>query len=238
MSVAEKPLGIKAYGSIGHLPNSRLGTGDHSVTDGQARIATIKARDKHDQVWVQEKLDGSCCAVAKINGEIVALGRAGYTAKSSRFEMHHHFDYWVTLNRDRFDSVLQEGERAVGEWLMQAHGTKYDLTGRDPFVLFDLMVGTQRASLEEVNARGQDFTRPFLIASEPTTVEDALRILGEFGQYGALEPVEGAVWRVERLGKVDYLTKFVRHDKQDGCYLDGPPVWNLEPKVLYKGDRP
>jgi hypothetical protein len=33
-----KPLNAKAYGSIGHLPMSRLGPGDWSVHEGQARI--------------------------------------------------------------------------------------------------------------------------------------------------------------------------------------------------------
>ena len=78
-----KPLGGKAYGSIGHLPSSRLGPGDHSVHEGQARICTTKVRDKRDRVIVQEKLDGSCCAVAKVEGRVVALGRAGYLATTS-----------------------------------------------------------------------------------------------------------------------------------------------------------
>ena len=30
----EKPLGMKAYGHIGHLPGSRIGSGDHKVIDG------------------------------------------------------------------------------------------------------------------------------------------------------------------------------------------------------------
>jgi hypothetical protein len=47
------------------LPNSRLGEGDHCVTDGQARIATVKTRDQHDRITVQEKLDGSN---AKLSG--------------------------------------------------------------------------------------------------------------------------------------------------------------------------
>jgi hypothetical protein len=53
-----KPLGQKAYGSIPHLPGSRLGEGDHHVSEGQAIIATKKARDKNDLIIVQEKLDG------------------------------------------------------------------------------------------------------------------------------------------------------------------------------------
>lgn len=45
-----KPLGQKAYGSIPHLPGSRLGPGDHHCHEGQAKIATEKARDKHEQL--------------------------------------------------------------------------------------------------------------------------------------------------------------------------------------------
>src|SRR4051812_45187727 len=35
-----KPLGSKGYGSICHLPGSRLGPGDHKLNPGQARILT------------------------------------------------------------------------------------------------------------------------------------------------------------------------------------------------------
>lgn len=47
---------MKNYGHIAHLPGSRMGPGDHSCELGQARIATLKARDRHDHVIVQEKL--------------------------------------------------------------------------------------------------------------------------------------------------------------------------------------
>ena len=33
------------------------------------------------------------------------------------------------------------------------------------------------------------------------------------------EEVEGAVWRVEREGRVDFLAKYVRPDKIDGKYF-------------------
>lgn len=230
-----KPLGTKAYGSIGHLPNSRMGPADHKVTDGQARIATVKARDKHDRVYVQEKLDGSCVAVAKIEGQLVPLGRAGYPALSSPYEMHQHFHYWAMLNFARFDELLRDGERAVGEWLMQAHGTKYDLSGREPFVLFDIMrEGHVRVLVEELKDRGKAFAMPHEIANEPITVEAAMQALGEYGRYGAEEPVEGCVWRVERQGKVDFLCKYVRPDKVDGCCLKGEPVWNVTLNELAK----
>ena len=227
-----KPLGAKAYGSIGHLPNSRMGPADHAITEGQARIATIKTRDGNDRVYVQEKLDGSCVAVAKINGELVPLGRAGYPALSSQYEMHHYFHRWALTNYSRFDALLQEGERAVGEWLIQAHGTKYNLCHREPFVLFDIMSGTDRIPLETMYERGWAFAKPELIAESPITVERAMDTLGTWGYYGATEQIEGAIWRVERNGKVDFLTKYVRPDKVDGCYLNGDPVWNVTPSWL------
>jgi Putative restriction endonuclease len=87
----KKPLGIKNYGSIAHLPNSRMGEGDHKCPDGQARIATIKVRDKHDRIIVQEKLDGSNVGVALINGVLCSLGRAGYLAADSPYEQHWRF---------------------------------------------------------------------------------------------------------------------------------------------------
>ena len=53
---------------------------------------------------------------------------------------------------------------------------------------------------------------------------------GEFyGKHGALEPVEGAVWRVEREGRVDFLGKYVRNFKEDGKYFNNDQrklVWN------------
>lgn len=52
--------------------------------------------------------------------------------------------------------------------------------------------------------------------------------------HGALDPVEGAVWRVERGGSVDFLAKYVRPDKVDGCYLPDiagcEAVWHWTPE--------
>src|SRR2546430_1897585 len=188
MQERRKPLGMKNDGHIAHLPGSRMGPGDHTCEAGQARIATLKARDRHDHIIVQEKLDGTNVGVARVDGVLYPLVRAGYVADTSPFEQHWRFAQWVYSNQDRFLAVLRDGERLVGEWLMQAHGTRYQLE-HEPFV-----------------------------------------------------EVEGAVWRVERnelanpgnngerRRKVDFLVKYVRHDKEDGIYLPEisgrKPVWN------------
>lgn len=241
--MSDKPLGQKAYGHIAHLPGSRMGPGDHMCHEGQARIATLKPRDKHDRIYVQEKLDGSCVSVAKIDGKLVPLGRAGYPALSSPYAQHRLFHEWAMDHEPDFNALLEEGERAVGEWLAQAHGTRYDLTTRSPFVLFDLMRGIKRATVIEVCARANDwdFETPKLIAEGPLSINDAMAALLPFGFYGALDLVEGAVWRVERHGEIDFLAKYVRPDKVDGSYLPrrgngedavdgGEEVWNWQPE--------
>ena len=226
-----KPLGQKAYGSIPHLPNSRMGDGDHHIEEGQAIIATIKARDKKDLIIVQEKLDGSNCAVAKVGGKILALGRSGYLADTSPWEQHKLFSKWVESEYARFDELLNEGERVCGEWLAQAHGTIYKLP-HEPFVPFDIMLGNERTIFRQFLLRilPLGFTSPHLIhIGEPLSVENALKGI-EVSGHGAVDEVEGVVYRVERNNTVDFLAKYVKPHKIDGKYLpeknDGIVVWN------------
>jgi len=233
-STSRKPLGRKSCGSIGHLPNSRLGPSDSCVTEGQAKICTVKARDKHDTIIVQEKLDGSNVGVALLNGEIIPLSRAGYHARTSPFEQHHLFADWVAKHENRFRSVLMEGERICGEWLAQAHGTIYSLGSQyEPFAAFDIMRGANRITFNELQDRVFDvFDMPALLNwGEPVSVEYALR---QHQGYGVpCDEIEGVVYRVERQGKVDFLAKYVRPDKVDGKYLESVTgqsnVWNWRP---------
>lgn len=237
-----KPLGGKAYGSIGHLPQSRLGPGDWSVHEGQARICLEKPR-KGDRIIVTEKLDGSCMAVANIDGRIVALSRAGYLASDALYEHLLEFVPYVEKRSKFFSLLLRPGERICGEWLALAHGTKYDSCSENfsPFVAFDIIRDGKRILTDEFNFRVNgiacaDIGRAAIVhdGASPCSIEMALLIIGEHGFHGSMEPVEGAVWRVEREGRVDFLAKYVRQDKVDGKYLPnvtnnitgGVLVWN------------
>lgn len=229
-----KPLGHKSYGSIPHLPGSRRGLGDHGISEQQARICTIEARDSLDVIIVQEKLDGTNVSVAKINGEIVPLVRAGYVANTSPFEQHHLFYDWALRNSSRFEAVLNEGERICGEWLAQAHGTRYQLT-HEPFVAFDIMRGHERECWQAVEHRLLHFkTAATLSAGSPMGIDQAMKLSDIAARSrGAIDPSEGAVWRVERNRKVDFLAKYVRTEKVDGIYLPekngGTHYWNWRP---------
>jgi hypothetical protein len=216
-----KPLGHKAYGSIPHLPNSRMGPADHHIHPGQDVICTTKARDRHDRIIVMEKVDGGCVAVANVAGQIVGLIRAGYTAKDAHYEHIRMFGRWVDANAGRF-SHLEPGQRLVGEWMALAHGTIYERLPDVPFVAFDLIDGTTRLSIDRVRAVAQEAQItpiPVLSDGPPMPVDEALALLGEEGAFGAIGGPEGVVYRVERKGTVDFLTKYVRPDKIDGAYL-------------------
>jgi len=232
-----KPLGIKNYGSIAHIPSSRMGPGDHSCPAGQAAIATIKTRDKHDFVVCLEKLDGSNVGVAKADGAILPLTRSGYLANTSPYEQHHRFSEWVYAHQAQFSELLQEGERVVGEWLLQAHGTRYNLP-HEPFVAFDFLQGGDRKLYGELIDRAADAgietARVLSFGYHAFSLESALKAIQVSG-HGAIDAVEGVVWRVERKNKVEFLCKYVRPEKVDGCYLSEisgqPVVWNR-----FKGD--
>lgn len=230
-----KPLGRKNYGSIGHLPSSRMGPGDHACHPGQERIVTERARDRHDRIIVTEKLDGSNVGIAKLgDGSVVALGRAGYLAQTSRWEQHQLFAAWVRERESLWRDALRPGERLVGEWMAQAHGTRYSLP-RGPFAAFDLMVDDQRLPFDELVDRCRTFDIPMpkiLHDGGPLTVERAMSMLG-VGAHGCMDDPEGVVYRVERKGAFEYVVKWVRPDKVDGCYLPEvtgeEPIWNWRP---------
>lgn len=231
----QKPLGVPAYGSIPHLPGSKLGPGDHHISEGQARICTVKARDRRDVVFITEKLDGTCVAVANINGEIVPLMRAGYYARDSKFQQHWLFADWVENSVDAWKDLLRPGERACGEWLIQAHGTKYNL--HYPLFLFDIMNGDFRVQCLHMRDRvaSSAVSRiaglPHLISQSPMAPESALDHLIPHAWHCGTP--EGVVYRVERDGHFDFMAKWVRPDFQPGKYLESvtgkPPVWNFLP---------
>lgn len=226
-----KPIGRKAYGSIPHLPGSHAGIGDKRVPQGMADICTGEKRRKGDRITILEKLDGSCCAVARKGDEIIPLTRKGYHASTSPFEQHHRFVEWVAKRESAFRELLGDGERAVGEWLAQAHGTRYALPSDwCMFPVFDLMIGANREAWGSVTFRLPPFRWPVAVSHEPMPPEEAFEALSDL-QDKSMEGCEGVVYRVENDHGVDFLAKWVRPDYQAGRYLPEfsdyeEPIWN------------
>lgn len=230
----EKPLGHRSYGSIPHLIGSNRGPADKGVNEGQHRICTENARSG-DVIIVQEKLDGTNVSIAKIDGQIVPLIRAGYRAESSHHEQHHLFADWVNERQGSFDYLLRDGERLCGEWLAQAHGTRYCISQVTPFVAFDIMRCHERighhAFLERTKwcqDSGLFDVPPLIHWGGPLPINKALEMLCQKGHYGATELCEGVVYRVENHLRFDFLAKYVRPEFTPGKYLDRE-VWNWRP---------
>lgn len=229
-----KPIGIKNYGSIPHLHNSKLGDGDYYIHEGQERILTLKARDKHDTILAFEKYDGSNVGVAKIENKIFALTRSGYEASTSPYKQHHYFANWVKKRELLFADMLQNGERITGEWLAQAHGLIYKIEV-EPIVFFDYFTpNNERVLFEELRIKTKKYglQLPRLLhEGNPISVESLLPILNSKTKYiESVEFPEGAVYRVERKNKVDFLAKWVRSDFNAGKYCINIPeeelIWN------------
>jgi len=230
-----KPLRRKAYGHISHLPCSRLGSGDHHCSPGEAKILLEKTRDKHDKIIVCEKIDGSNVAICKKDEQIIPINRAGYPAHTANNNCHKTFSQWAYKNQSKFETLLNEGDWISGEWIALAHGTIYDLKDRSPFVAFDIFRSGKRVPYEELLSRcikSGIQTVPILHAGEkPCSVGTAFSLLGVKGHYGAQEPAEGCVWRCERKGQFQFIAKYVRHNKIDGKYL--PHVSGEKEKWLW-----
>lgn len=232
-----KLLGFKAYGSTPHLVESRLGPGDHSLPVEQSDLFTGKRHRRVDRFIVTEKVDGSCVAIAKLDGNILALQRAGYLANTSPYALHHAFARWVEARRGQFDAILEEGERIVGEWMHTAMGTLYEIVDPDMlFIAFALFREQQRASYDEFAWRcdSNGLLRAHVISDGPgIKIDEVMKLLGEKGFHGALDGVEGAVWVQETDGAFNSIAKFVKADKIDGKYMSG--VTGREDVINYRG---
>lgn len=216
------------YGSIPHLSTSKLTQqADKKVNEGQEIILTKKARDWRDCIWVTEKLDGSnvgvYCDYSRSGDSILfPITRAGYEANTSPHKQHHEFHKWVLSHSEMF-LFLKDGWRIVGEWMMQAHGTLYDITGHYPFVALDI-INSDNERIPYINFISICYANqipivPILHYGHPIKIENAIKLLGS-GHYGKTDNPEGVVYRVERDGKFDFAAKWVRADKEDGKYMD------------------
>lgn len=210
------------YGSIPHLSTSKLTQqADKKINISQEELLTKKARDWKDLIIVTEKLDGSNVGIYNSGTEFYPLTRAGYEASTSNYKQHKLFQAYVKNNIDMF-KWLPEKWRIVGEWCIQAHGTLYDITGESPFVAFDIFDEKNNRipylKFRDICVRESIPMVALLHIGQPVSINQAIKLLGA-GHYGSPDKPEGVVYRMERENKVDFLAKWVRHDKEDGKYM-------------------
>lgn len=221
-----KPLGVKNYGSIPHLLGSKKDQTDKYIHEGQHRICTEKARDRHDVVIITEKYDGSNVGACKVDDKIHALTRSGYLASTSPYKQHHKFHAFVNLYYDYFHSILNEGERICGEWLHQVHSLRYNIDDYRPFVPFDLFdSNNRRLPFNDFYNRVDPYfeTARLIHQGRPLLIDVAMKALRKphLHSVRCIDDPEGLVYRVERKGEVDFLAKYVRSDFVPGLHIIG-----------------
>ncbi|HVJ16999.1 MAG TPA: RNA ligase family protein [Polyangiaceae bacterium] len=181
MVAPERPLGRKAYFKIAHLPGSRTGSSDRTAPLELAERCLVAPRPG-EEVLVQEKLDGSCVAVARLGDAVLALGREGTLAAHSGNPGRQMFAAWVEQRAGVFRELLDDGEWLVGEWLALAHSTRYELR-HEPFVVFDAFHDGRQWTFDELDGRLQ---------GAPPRCKSAGRVVG-MAKYVRGDKVDGAL---------------------------------------------
>lgn len=216
--------GVRNYHSIPHLSTSNLGVGDRYIDICQELLLTERRRDRQDQIIVTEKYDGSNLGILKMNGLIHPIVRRGYHTDSSPFEQHHRFTRWVSDREDIFHNILGEGDRLVVEWMVQVHGTHYQISG-EPAIFLDYISASQQRMLytpffEILERYGLRAPR-VLHWGDSVAPDKLVDTLNErtTGMW-SIEPPEGMVYRLERLGKFKFTGKWVHADYVPGKYME------------------
>ncbi len=230
------------YGSIPHMAGSRLGPKERTIHAGQQAI--LESGKKGYTITVQEKLDGSCVGVLMTDTGPVALTRKGHLCKDSPYFQHYIFESIVNQVASVFSTLLKPGERLVGEFLAEAHGTKYRLEPtRVPWFVFDKFTTSGERILQDelkdvIRAVGL-FSPRTIYSGKGLSLADAKGKIPELERTGlAVDPMEGFVYRAEHGDKVEFLAKYVRPSHEPGIYLPEvrlvtemldelpPPTWN------------
>jgi hypothetical protein len=232
----------KIYRSIPHLPGSlKTDRKEEDVDSAMARYFTEKTQQKKDIVIVTEKLDGSCMGVIKDNeGMIHAVNRAGWPAESSRYKHQRYFQIYVQKNYEKFDRIMESGDRIVGEWMILRHTIGYSRIPV-PWVVFDIFRdGNPISVFEHYNyLKGAGFGRVPIIFSGPAiSIKNARKLTPLHGLCLADDEPEGFVYRIERDRRCIGIAKWVRPSFQPGKYLsgvtNGPDIWNIDPTFLFR----
>jgi len=231
----------KCYFSIPHLPGSlKTDRKDGDVQPEEGKHFTIKCKEKNDVVIVTEKLDGTCMGVIKDeDGQIYAINRSGYLAETSPWKHQRYFAQYVNRHYEKLDSVLSPGQRMMGEWMILAHGIKYDSLPCCWFV-FDILGPKGFVPYAEHHKYIPDMSWchvPIIYQGPAISIEDAWKITPPHGFINCDKP-EGLVYRIERNGKTIALAKWVRPDFEPGKYLSGISgsnidVWNVHPRDFF-----
>lgn len=215
-----KPFAKQIYGSIPYIPSSPTINSRKVIPLGQEYILTNKTQKYN--VYMQEKMDGSCVGVTKLNGEILALTRNGYLAKNSIYKQHNAFDLYVQNNMNTFKDLVNEGDFAIFEYIGVNHGTLYKYM-KDPLYLIDYFIDKKRQSVLVTSkiARKYGFNTPITwYMAESIKAKEVYNALREELESKGLDYLpEGLIYRCEKEESFSFIAKWVRPNYEPLKYI-------------------
>lgn len=189
----------RSFGHISHLPGSKMKDDDDTLLGtNEIEILIKRRRNPLDRVIVTEKIDGMNACVLRDGDCLWPLSRKGYDVRSNPNPWIRIFADYVEDNYNRFMRLLDDGERACGEWMIKTHTVRYDLK-TEPFILFDLIKTDKRPVYSDFHYRihQQNFTSTGLVhIGESIEPAVALAMLKD-GYHGAMDCPEGIVYKYE-----------------------------------------
>ncbi len=228
----ERPLGRKAYFKIAHLPGSRTGSSDRTAPRELAERCLVAAPPRRGRCSCRRSSTAPASRSARLDGAVLALGREGTLAAHSQNPGRQMFAAWVEQRAATFTIY---SATASGSWANGSRSLMFDSLRAPPRSLRRLRRLSRRAAVDvrrDRRATARGLPRPSLLhRGGALRIAAMLEMLGG-GGHGAVEPPEGAVWRVERAGRVVGMAKYVRGDKVDGALLPEnsgrEAVWNFK----------
>lgn len=202
----------RSYPSIGHMPGSKMISDEDKLIGADLNKYLIERRHKQsDLVIVTEKVDGSNVAVYREDNVLYPLVRRGYDCRTAPYEWLQDFAKYVKDNEDRFNILLDVGERICGEWMVKTHTLTYNMK-HEPFIVFDIISGNSRLryfNMRTICNRVGFPTAGLVHAGESIPVDMALKLLGK-GYHGvAGGKPEGVVYRYENDNGYWFSAKYV-----------------------------
>ena len=213
--------GKRPFASIGHLINSKLGSGDRHISAQQSYLCIDKKRGKQDRVIVTEKMDGSNVCVVRQGTNLHTLTRSGILCSQSRFEQHRWFRDWVALDSGYLFRDMEQGMSIHGEWMAQSHGIRYHSLP-SWFFVFDIKqdgISLPWDSVVEFCERSGLWYVPVLSDGPAISPNLLIHPVMRSSWLAEGEKGEGLVYRLETHGKVAFWAKLVFHWTQAGKYL-------------------
>lgn len=205
----------RSYGSISHLPGSKLiDERDTMLGEREVALLTFRRKDYRDRVIITEKVDGMNTGVLRIDDGLIPLTRKGYDVRTNPNAWAWMFALYVSNNTRRFMNVLNNGERMCGEWMIKTHTVFYNLN-TEPYIVYDIInTNNERLLYDDFLKRinKESFISAGLVhIGESIDPKIALDIMAQ-GYHGASDQPEGVVYKYESFDKGFICSgKYVSH---------------------------